>query len=160
LKQLSEIYSDLEQYFKRPLTDEEKDYCWILQRTGAWGFPSTYNHTDEGYDNEHGTETLRVPTREKGAAGDLRYIAHPGNIIDWQLIHEKYANSFVGIILCPERKGPELCAAQFIRRGIKRVWMSIEQAESCIKRMVSGESLLTAVAMVVGVAAVDAIMAT
>jgi hypothetical protein len=168
MQQLSTLILDVEEYFGRCLTEDEKDYLWICQRTGSWGFPaSTIKPGAPGWRNEDNgmpvvqwsagnktaesrtAEWIRVPHREQGNLGDRRYIARPGNTIDWQMINEKYANKIVGIILCPERRGERICAAQFIRSGIKRIWLTMDQAESCIKRMAAGQSLLCAVAEVV-----------
>lgn len=151
MKQFTEIIQDLSEALGRPLTEDELDYAYILKLTGAYGF---FDFTINGDNLQNGIHQIQTenthshPERDHDN-GDKRYLARPGNTIDWQAINEKNCNMYTGIILCPEKSGERLCAAQFTRRGIKRIWITIEQAENCIRQMAAGISLLNAVENVI-----------
>src|SRR6266446_6685206 len=152
MRRLSEINQDLKDILGRQLTIEEQDHIYISQITGSWGFTDPTEllkevHDHTGIDTIHHPDSWKRCHREGRGKGDLRYVAKVGNPIDWQCIHESYANSYIGIILCPEKKDKDgkICAAQFVGRQKYRIWMRIDQAEEVLKHLVRGNSLLTAV---------------
>lgn len=171
---LSEIYRACEDYLGRDLYDDEKDYLYIKKITSGWGFqqlhvsPITHQKAnligDSGERNRlmvslgmpDGTQgkvvlghTYREAAYTDGILGDIRYVAKVGNPIDWQAMHEIDANHHIGILFIPEHKdkdGKNYCA-QFVGSKKYRVWMRLDQAEKCIRKLVAGFSLLRAVEM-------------
>lgn len=160
MKSYREITGDLEEYLGRRLTDDEQDYCFIMQLCGSWGFSKgveadTYlSQQDiagcttgtllEGLDAVRSQYSSATGTRSP-AAGDYRYMLKTGNPIQWQRIREAAANQIVGIFLVPERTGKDICCAQFVGRVNKRIWINIQQAESIALDMVRGMSFASAV---------------
>lgn len=173
---LEEIYNSLEDYLGRKLNDDERDHLYIMKLTGGWGFqqlsvsPTTHqrvnligdrqDHQRESPmmtigmpDGTHGQfvpgHTYREAAFTEGIRGDTRYVAKVGNPIDWQAMYEADANHVIGILFVPEhgdKEGKNYCA-QFVGSKKYRVWMRLDQAEKCIRKLVGGFSLLRAVEM-------------
>lgn len=156
---LAEIYDMAEEYLRRPLKPKEKDYLWIRARCGNWGTRQDlwdFIGPDYRWKSElgifygmsvHNKPNSFNPVDDNSIEGDTRYIARPGNPVDWQPIREYAANKIVGILFVPEhhdKKGKNYCA-QFVGKRIYKIWLRKNQAENCVKKMVAGNSLLTAV---------------
>lgn len=146
---LPEVEALLEDYLGRKLNSEEKDLLWIRRHTGAWGFQGEHsiNRISELQGITHRTVDLKEYHDDIEPEGDLRYIAKTGNPIYWVPVRESMANQYIGIVAIPQRNdkdGKNYCA-QFVGSKIYKVWMTIEQVEKVVKKMLQNKSLLTAV---------------
>lgn len=155
MRMLSEMIDDCQSALGRGLSEEEKDYLFICQITGSWGWQGERNDLSSySRDDDHSIHGIRHHSTMSGnrepEVGNYRYIAKVGNPIDWQRIREHDASKYIGILLRPEKAAAEICCAQFSGRQIYRVPMSIEQAERALHAMVAGKSLLNAVEMSLG----------